>query len=75
MEKPLIVMEGTLLGMDYMSLGGDLGRVRNVIIEMAKLCKKYNGTFTLLWHNSSLATKALKGIYVDIIESIVSKDL
>ena len=49
-EIPLIVMEGTLK--QYRQLSPIEGE--NEVLKLAQRCKQVNGTFTLLWHNSSL---------------------
>ena len=49
-EWPLIVMDGTLR--QYRGLTPEQGQAR--ILELARRCKQVGGTFTLLWHNSSL---------------------
>lgn len=49
-EWPLIVMDVTL--QHYRGLTPDQGAAR--ILQLARRCKRVNGTFTLLWHNSSL---------------------
>jgi hypothetical protein len=49
-EIPLIVMDGTLR--QYRGLHPEEGEER--ILALAKRCKSVGGTFTLLWHNSSL---------------------
>lgn len=49
-EHPLIVMDRTLA--DYRRLTPDQAETR--ICELARRCKQVEGTFTLLWHNSSL---------------------
>lgn len=49
-EIPLIVMDGTLR--DYRKLTPEQGEAR--ILVMARRCQQVEGTFTLLWHNSSL---------------------
>ena len=48
-EVPLIVMDGTLK--EYRKLTPQQGQDR--ILVLAKRCKQVNGTFTILWHNSS----------------------
>ena len=48
-EYPLIVMDGTLR--DYRMLTPEQGQAR--IIELAQRCMQVEGTFTLLWHNTS----------------------
>jgi hypothetical protein len=50
LEIPLIVMDGTLR--QYRRLGPEEGRRR--ILELAESCRRVEGIFTLLWHNSSL---------------------
>lgn len=49
-EIPLIVMEETLRS--YRSMNIDEAHQR--IIQLAKVCRSVGGTFTLLWHNTSL---------------------
>ena len=50
-EIPLIVMEGTLC--QYRNLTPQQAESR--ILELASRCSQVEGTFTLLWHNSSLS--------------------
>jgi hypothetical protein len=49
-EYPLIVMDVTLH--QYRKLTPDQGKAR--ILELARRCQRVGGTFTLLWHNSSV---------------------
>jgi hypothetical protein len=49
-EVPLIVMDQTLRR--YRKLSPD--QAEEQIMQLAKRCKRVGGTFTLLWHNSSL---------------------
>lgn len=51
MERPLIVMEGSVLGEKYMALNGEAAL--EYMLELKRRCNRYNGDFTLLWHNSS----------------------
>lgn len=51
-ETPLVVMDGALKADFNEALDPD--EAINKGIHLAKLCKKYGGTFSLLWHNSSL---------------------
>jgi len=57
-EVPLIVMEGTLQSPRYMNLSPKEGFEK--IKELIDKIKKYNGTFTFLWHNSSFYTTEWK---------------
>jgi hypothetical protein len=49
-ERPLIVMDGTLI--HYRNLAPQDGQAR--ILEIARRCRDVRGMFTLLWHNSTL---------------------
>ena len=49
-ELPLIVMDGTLRF--YRRMTPEQGKKR--ILELAQRCKRVEGEFTLLWHNTSL---------------------
>jgi hypothetical protein len=49
LEQPLIVMDQTLK--TYRKMSPEQGEAR--IIELAQKCQRVNGTFTLLWHNTS----------------------
>jgi|SRR5690554_617677 len=52
-EIPLIVMEGTLTE-KYMNLSPQEGF--SYVTRLMDIIKKYNGVFTLLWHNTSFYT-------------------
>ena len=65
-ERPLIAMEGTLLL--YMKYSYEAAAT--AIRDLAKTCRKYEGDFTLLWHNHMLASKEAKVTYTRIVESI-----
>lgn len=51
LEVPLIVMDTTLKSNIYMNLSPEEGLSK--IINLMHKVKKYNGIFTLLWHNTS----------------------
>jgi hypothetical protein len=51
LEVPLIVMDGTLRQYRRLTPSEALSRVET----LAQTCRAVHGTFTLLWHNSSLA--------------------
>lgn len=66
-ERPLIVMEGSLWSEQYMNLNK-----ANSLAYMKKLkshCKLFGGNFTLLWHNSSFGTPYTWEIFEQIIQS------
>lgn len=65
-EKPLIAMEKTLLDRAYMGLGRDecLGKLET----LAETCRKFGGTLSLLWHNTSVVTTAEQRLYGQVLE-------
>jgi len=67
-ECPLIVMEGTLLGEEYMGLSEE--QALEYIERLSYVCRFYSGTFSLLWHNSMLIGN-YKDLYLKVVEMIV----
>lgn len=66
-ERPLVVMEGSLLGSQYMALTH-----QQALSEVQKLksqCRKFGGQFSLLWHNSSFQNEKDWELYQMILES------
>jgi peptidoglycan/xylan/chitin deacetylase (PgdA/CDA1 family) len=68
-ERPLIVMEASLLEKQYMNL--TLPAAQKKIFALAQICKSFGGQFTLLWHNSGLLSSREKRIYRETIEGLV----
>ncbi|MBU1918284.1 MAG: polysaccharide deacetylase family protein [bacterium] len=65
-ERPLIVMEGSIIDDAYMGLGlteEAFERIK-LLFERTKL---FNGDFTVVWHNSSLISEKAKNMYVDML--------
>jgi len=54
-ERPLIVMEVTILSHLYMNLSGM--KALNFMKNLKNQCRQFDGDFTLLWHNSNLINK------------------
>ena len=67
-EKPLMVMEGTMLDPDYLGLSPATARAR--IIRLAEACRQFGGSFNLLWHNSRLISAAERRLYSSILAAI-----
>jgi len=68
--RPLIAMESSVIAKRYMGLG--LGEeAENKFKELIDVCKKVNGVFTLLWHNSQLITKEEKKLYLSVLDHSV----
>lgn len=67
-ERPLLVMEQTLLNKSYMGLEAE--EAYSHIVRIAAICKRYNGQFTLLWHNSQLQRKVDRELYERVLTAI-----
>ncbi len=66
-EIPLIVMDVILWGDQYPNLKSEkdiIERIKNI----SDTCRNYSGTFTLLWHNSSLISLWQKELYSEILK-------
>ena len=60
--RPLIAMEGSVIGEKYMGLGvGE--EAKATFFSLKEACRRVGGDFTLLWHNSSLNTEKLRALY------------
>lgn len=71
-EIPLDVMDTTLL--HYRQLSNEA--LLESVSEIVKEIKKFNGVFTMLWHNSSLYEDAMPGItklYFDLLGMILTE--
>ncbi len=66
-QRPLIVMECTILEKEYMGLTGDAAY--NTIMALNEASKKYGGNFSLLWHNSSLCSVENKNLFSKVLYS------
>ncbi len=65
MERPLIVMEESVIRQDLMGLKGS--DIFDFINCLKQTCRKYNGDFTLLWHNSTLVGEELWQLYENLL--------
>lgn len=65
-QRPLIVMECSIIDNMYMGLGYS-EKALQVMKELKQRCFKYNGNFSLLWHNDHLKTKKDKKMFEDIV--------
>lgn len=69
-EIPLTIMDATVFRENYMNLGGDnSGLGLQLMIRYKDLHKKFNGCFTLLWHNSYFNDLNYLQPYLDLISS------
>jgi peptidoglycan/xylan/chitin deacetylase (PgdA/CDA1 family) len=68
-ERPLVVMDGSLLSKSYMNL--PIEDALTEIRSLAYACKAFRGQFTLLWHNSELVAKWQRRLYETVLEEIL----
>lgn len=65
-ERPLILMECSVIDARYLGLGRT-EEARRKMLELKQTCKKYSGDFSLLWHNSAFHTKFDEDVYRELI--------
>lgn len=68
--RPLIAMEVTVISDQYLAMGTGQAAL-DKFLSIKKSCKKVNGCFALLWHNSHLYNDNLRNLYKRIIEEQV----
>lgn len=66
-EMPLIVMDGTLF--EYMHLSQD--EALEVCKKLSQRCRRYNGDFVFLWHNTMLYDEGNRAFYAKLLECVV----
>jgi peptidoglycan/xylan/chitin deacetylase (PgdA/CDA1 family) len=67
-ERPLTVMELTLLDGEYLGLAAEQAYDR--ITRLAAICRRFNGRFSLLWHNNALLTRARQQLYEAVVAAL-----
>lgn len=65
-ERPLLAMDQTLV--HYMGLGPDAAL--QAVLDVAAECRRAGGTLTLLWHNSTLPTRAQRDWYEAMVGAV-----
>jgi len=65
-ERPLIVMDTTLLAPEYMDLRPE--QALEWIERLSNTCRRVGGTFTLLWHNTNLSQSWQRKLYLGALE-------
>lgn len=65
--RPLIAMECTIIAETYMNLAYS-EKALSKFLKLKNNCRKVNGCFTLLWHNSHFTHKADFDMYNDILK-------
>lgn len=67
-ERPLIVMDGSLLDPLYMGLARD--QAAETVDRLARQCRRVGGNMVLLWHNTSLGDSSSQQFYSSLLERI-----
>lgn len=65
LERPLIVMECTVLDAKYMGISGD--SAIEYMLKLKDRCAMFKGDFVFLWHNSRLTTEQDKRMYQAVL--------
>ncbi|CBJ83426.1 hypothetical protein XBJ1_4323 [Xenorhabdus bovienii SS-2004] len=60
----MIVMESSIL--KYMNIK-NTNDAKTLFLYYKNICKKFNGEFTLLWHNSELYNNKMREIYLALL--------
>ena len=68
-ERPLIVMECSVIDEQYMGLGSGQ-RAYDFISTLARTCREFCGDFTLLWHNTRFVPPQERRLFEDLLQSI-----
>ena len=66
LERPLIVMECSVIDEQYMGLGHGQTALETML-GLARLCRTFSGDFTLLWHNSLLTSQEEIQLYKEVL--------
>jgi hypothetical protein len=66
-ERPLIVMEVSVVGEQYMNLSSQEALSRMLMLK--ERCQQFNGNFCLLWHNSSLIESHTEFVYKSMLST------
>jgi len=70
-ERPLVVMDETLFG--YMAL--EWRPALEKILKLRDTCRRLEGDFTLLWHNSSLTSRREKAAICRAVRGAMTTSL
>lgn len=67
-QRPLVVMECSIIDKKYMGLGLSK-KAFSKVQELKNKCYEYNGNFTILWHNSYFMTNEHKIFFEKILKT------
>jgi hypothetical protein len=66
-ERPLILMDRTLLNPAYMGLESDSMAAFSLVRELKGRCMKVGGDFVFLWHNSQLGSPLAQSLFLEAL--------
>ncbi len=69
-EKPLLIMEGSLLESDY--LGANYEEVTKISKNIIRQVKMYKGKLTFLWHNDYLIMEKNRKLYENFLSEALN---
>ncbi len=68
LQRPLVLMEASVTAAAYLGLGhGDAAAA--LMHGLRARCRRFDGEFSLLWHNSNLAEPAARALYVSLLDA------
>lgn len=67
-QRPLILMECTVIAQRYMGMGYSENALE-LMRTYKRICHRFGGDFTLLWHNSHLMSLDDKRLYSELVGS------
>jgi peptidoglycan/xylan/chitin deacetylase (PgdA/CDA1 family) len=62
-ERPLVAMEGSLL----LSMGVGEREAAAELVRLRETCRRFDGAFTILWHNNLLASPRKRRAYLEAL--------
>lgn len=68
-ERPLVVMDATLLDYMHLAPAEAASRTRSII----EICRRHDGDAVLLFHNDRLAGDRPRALYAELIEDLVRR--
>lgn len=66
-ERPLVVMDCSVIAAGYMNMGSS-NEALEFMQGLKEVCRRFDGDFTLLWHNSYFSEPMNKTIYEQLIQ-------
>lgn len=66
-QKPLILMESSVLDVPYLALGHS-EEAKSLMLNLKEQCRIYDGNFRFLWHNCHLGSQADRHFFKLLIE-------